>query len=110
MKTLKSRDERHGKNESRDERHGKNESRDERHGKNESKVMSPINRRQFLSHRLPVLALAGSALSIVACAPKDVEKSTAIQWRMRTSWQKDMPGLFEAAERLAKRIDRKSVV
>ncbi len=68
--------------------------------------MNPINRRQFLNHRVPMLALAGSAaLSIAACAPKEAEKSTAIQWRMRTSWQKDMPGLFEAAERLAKRIN-----
>lgn len=68
--------------------------------------MSAINRRQFLSDRLPLLALAGSAaLTMAACTPNEVEKSTAIQWRMRTSWQKDMPGLFEAAQRLAKRIN-----
>ena len=67
--------------------------------------MSLINRRQFLSQRAPMLALAGSAaLASAACAPKEA-KSAALQWRMRTSWQKDMPGLFEAAERLAKRIN-----
>ena len=68
--------------------------------------MSPINRRQFLRHRLPLLALAGSAaLTMAACTPNEIEKSAAIQWRMRTSWQKDMAGLFEAAQRLAKRIN-----
>lgn len=68
--------------------------------------MNPINRRQFLSNHAPKLALAGgAAFSIAACTPKVEEKNTAIQWRMRTSWQKDMPGLFEAAERLAKRIN-----
>ena len=64
-----------------------------------------LNRRQFLTERAPMLALAGGALAIAACTSKVEEKNTAIQWRMRTSWQKEMPGLFEAAERLAKRIN-----
>jgi TRAP-type mannitol/chloroaromatic compound transport system substrate-binding protein len=66
--------------------------------------MTTTDRRQFLAKYLPTLSVVGGAvLALDACT--EVEKDTAVQWRLRTSWQKDMPGFFEAAERLAKRIN-----
>lgn len=61
------------------------------------------SRRAFLRQGLAPTALALGALSVAGCASKD-EPANPVVWRMRTSWNKSVPGLFEAAERLARRI------
>jgi TRAP-type mannitol/chloroaromatic compound transport system substrate-binding protein len=59
------------------------------------------HRRKFLSRTL--LAGAGAA-TFAGCSSSNTEEA-AIQWTLRTSWTKDFPGLFDAAGRLAKRIN-----
>ncbi len=66
--------------------------------------MTANHRREFLTRHLPKLTVAGvGLLALDACTP--VAKDSAVQWRLRTSWQKEMPGFFAAAERLAQRIN-----
>ena len=61
-------------------------------------------RRAFLRAQLAPAALAAGALSLSGCS-SDVAPPSPTIWRMRASWNKAFPGLYEAAERLAKRIN-----
>lgn len=61
------------------------------------------SRRAFLRESLAPAALAVGSLTLGSCAGKE-EAPNPIVWRMQTSWNKSFPGLFEAAESLAKRI------
>lgn len=62
------------------------------------------SRRAFLRDRLAPVALATGALALSGCGDKAPAPSPIV-WRMRASWNNSFPGLFEAAERLAKRIN-----
>jgi TRAP-type mannitol/chloroaromatic compound transport system substrate-binding protein len=59
------------------------------------------NRRQFLRAGLPAALSCG----VILAGCSDSNADTALQWRMKCSWAKDMPGLYASAQRLVDRIN-----